>query len=52
MPYVVCPDRGLRVYTAAAYSGVDRDGLFLCYAVGAMEQPLRPRHRAPRSRDE
>jgi hypothetical protein len=63
MPYIVCPRYELRVYPAAAYSGVDscsrcvarlgggRDGLHLRYASEAVEELVRPRHRPPRSRD-
>jgi hypothetical protein len=67
MPYIVCPRYELRVYTAAAYSGVDscsrcgarlpprraggRDGLHLRYPSEAVEELVRPLHRPSRSRD-
>jgi DNA-directed RNA polymerase subunit RPC12/RpoP len=67
MPYIVCPRCELRVYTAAAYLGVDacsrcgarlphrrgggRDGLHLRNASEAIEELLRPRHRPSRSMD-
>ena len=65
MPYTACPDCGLKVYTAAAYSGVDsctrcgaslprrpagdRDGMHLRYAAEALEHLTR--RTRPRRRD-
>jgi hypothetical protein len=66
VPFTICLGCGLRVYTAAACSGIDscprcgarlprrptgyRDGLHLRYTAEAMKQLERPR-RPPRSRD-
>jgi hypothetical protein len=63
MPYAVCPSCGLRVYGAAAYSGVDscprcgrglprrpggdRNGLEIRYAAEALERVRRRSRRLP-----